>query len=491
MMSDLLAGLSISNATMRVDGGTLRIRFTPNRAEDLILDRLLVIEHFPTLAPTLRHLGEPHYNPMWDKSILERVEGGGPDQEVRVTTLALNPVEGTFLLESEDYKPSNGSSFYPLFTRSELGPAVWQTVSKEFFNHRSDARVHAIESHILLFRLLHDQEHTFRLEDTHYRPFTESREFSTLLEACAYAQYYGGLHAISSKAVKMMTDCKDFWELLSRNSLAMLRFSVILESKETGMIPRLAIELRNLTLVPLDVKTAGTSIPVRTSYSNVLDYPLLNRSSRELSPYTSRWLAGSIFSNWLIQHESGDLVYTSRSGNPLCRPAGSFASTISQIEHWAAKKFPADLFGQHTAEKILVSMGHNPSSPAIKQVSTELRHIVLAANSLVKKALSPCDVELSDGTAVTWRRARYSKPEAEYLTFLPHNETTFPWSSQDALEEFWEEAVDEVEGLREGEEERRIEWEEKKVKRERRQLRRALGHVFTDEDSSDGTEDEY
>lgn len=82
---------------LRIAGGTLRVRLSADHGEDIMLDRELVASQCPTLAPRLRHPGETRYVSAWDNS--KEIHKGGTNDTVRISTLALNPAERTFLLD--------------------------------------------------------------------------------------------------------------------------------------------------------------------------------------------------------------------------------------------------------------------------------------------------------------------------------------------------------------------------------------------------------
>lgn len=90
---------TIQPATMsklRILNGTLRVKLTDDASEDLLVDREAVMAQCPTLVPPLRHPGESRYQPSWDKSLMVEVDGA--EDQIRVSTLALNHVDGTYLL---------------------------------------------------------------------------------------------------------------------------------------------------------------------------------------------------------------------------------------------------------------------------------------------------------------------------------------------------------------------------------------------------------
>lgn len=95
--------MSPPHLALRVANATLRIKLTEDANADLLLDRELVMEHCPTLAPPLRQPGEARYNAAWDKSVLVKAEDSR--DEVRISTLALNQVDQTLLLSGSVRSP--------------------------------------------------------------------------------------------------------------------------------------------------------------------------------------------------------------------------------------------------------------------------------------------------------------------------------------------------------------------------------------------------
>lgn len=79
-----------------VPNATLRIKLTEDAAHDLLVDRELVMQACPTLTPSIRQPGDARHNAFWDKSTMVKI--AGIDEEVRVSTLALNYIDGTYLL---------------------------------------------------------------------------------------------------------------------------------------------------------------------------------------------------------------------------------------------------------------------------------------------------------------------------------------------------------------------------------------------------------
>lgn len=520
-----------SKSVLRIAGGTLRVRLSANHNQDLILDRELVATHCPTLAPRLRQPGESRYASAWDNSKLMNIDG--TKDAVRVTTLALNPADGTFLLDGhvncmpfpevfhltdllQDFVAPPENSFYTFFMESDLASPVWTTIIDSVYQDPSQANENSIHTHTVLFRLLHGYAEGLFLDASENYPFLRSREFARLLDVCALADFYGCLEVISDAVVDTLTKANMFWRLVNREPIAILRLAVKLEAKELyqdawrhlmgrlikdsapktwtqeicraehllatqkhfGLtrdellaqlqelkaeqdpkITDLSASLRTLQLNPSFARQDGRDYPVRTSFFNLLRLPFSSRKQRTLKGHTARFLAGSIYSQWLTQQELGDQI--SGSSQPRSSPAGPFDVAVSKLEHFATTRSPSDVFGHGAVQAILSTLG---LEHATKDVTTELNHMVVNAAELIKQAFMTREGVHADET-FTYRRAHWHGDHHGYFTYLPMNETAFPWGNADDLEQSWEDAMEKAEESRHDSERERQSWEEWEIAR--------------------------
>jgi hypothetical protein len=131
-------------------------------------------------------------------------------------------------------------------------------------------------------------------------------------------------------------------------------------------------------------------------------------------------------------------------------PHGPFNVAVSKLEHYAASRYPAGVFGHKAAQEILGMLGHNENSAESKEVIAELNYIVIAAAGIIKETFEPREELLQSGALVTYRRAHFHGAEQGYFTYLPCDENSFPWEDKATLAQFWKSAVEEAEESRKG-----------------------------------------
>lgn len=384
---------------------------------------------------------------------------------------------------------------------------------KSVYEDMSQANANSIHSHTILFRFLHGRSQRLRLDKKDAYPFSYGRgDFVWLVDVCALADFYGCLGAISDAIVDSLTKSNMFWQHVNREPLVILRLAVQLKSKDlyhdawrhvmgqalsyanpqdsfyplfqeeklrqvanhlcstsdelleklqkirseqNDTIASLKLRLRKLHLNPSYARRDGVDYKVDTSFLDIIRNSFLIRKQRDRKAHRARFLAGSIYAQWLTQQEMGHHIYGSHQ--PRSCSAGPFNVAVSKLEHFSTTRNPSDIFGRNAVEEILSELGLEYST--MKDVKAELKDIIIDAAAIIKETF--VTRKFMDGDEfLTYRRAHWHGEYNSYFTYLPMDEGVFPWDDADNLEQFWEDAIEEAEDSRHGSEDERLRWEE-------------------------------
>ncbi|KAF2167480.1 hypothetical protein M409DRAFT_22288 [Zasmidium cellare ATCC 36951] len=133
------------------------------------------------------------------------------------------------------------------------------------------------------------------------------------------------------------------------------------------------------------------------------------------------------WSQLLAQQEVGDRVYVEAWGTRRSQPAGPLSEALSQIQRFVAIGEPAMILGPDVAGEIVTQFGLPRCST--KAIHRHLCKIVEDAAEATKKAFVVKEEKDERGKTVTYRQARHDCC-AEYWTYLPWEESKFPWMDE-------------------------------------------------------------
>ncbi|CZT23056.1 uncharacterized protein RCC_08766 [Ramularia collo-cygni] len=213
-----------SHSKLQNTRGGLRIKLTEDATQDLLVDRETIMKHCPTLAPTLRHSGEDRYCAIWDKSELVTTDNG---EEIRVSTLALNPVEETYLLEAKALSKATQIPCSIPFSCSDLAAPEWRVLTMQECQ-LEPARISSAEQHMILIKLLLGEPleplrgfcgyaPTSYLGRSHY--VTKRFDFVKLCDLCSLADYYGCLSLVAQEVIRSLGDIGVFYSYVQLRPL--------------------------------------------------------------------------------------------------------------------------------------------------------------------------------------------------------------------------------------------------------------------------------
>lgn len=381
------------------------------------------------------------------------------------------------------------ASFYAHFGVSDLAAPEWRIVQNDWLECDA-AFATSGEQHLMLFQIiLGEPLGIIGIPHHHRESMSGYPQFGKVLGVCALAEYYGCLTTVAAAIIEMMEKHGGLWEDVARDPLLHVRLSVKLEWKDlfldatrhilaapvatygsqeedlqnladhletsvedlqrhvseirdtqAGTLKNLNVSLRRLSLVPSYGEYGGQRHPVRITFANQLQNEWEGRPDRVRSLQTSRFLACSIFGQWFTEQEVGEHVVL--EGRRKSKPSGPFTYAVARLEQAAASRNPSGLFGPKALEQVLGMLGLGDDGQIVNEVRSQLKEIVLSAAEYIKEAFAVRDESLHDGTSVTFRRARYEDTNRGYFTFLPVDETKFPWEDVDDLDAFWQIAIE-------------------------------------------------
>jgi hypothetical protein len=95
---------------LRLAHGNLHIRIDTDPAHDMLLDREVIAANCTTLEPILREPEHPSFRACWDRSKMIKVSG--EDEPMRIWYLALNLIDGAYLLEGSVSGDAGGGDHF-------------------------------------------------------------------------------------------------------------------------------------------------------------------------------------------------------------------------------------------------------------------------------------------------------------------------------------------------------------------------------------------
>lgn len=312
--------------------------------------------------------------------------------------------------------------------------------------------------------------------------------FHVMPNICALAEYYGCLSFVTSPIIQLLKAHPDLWRSVSRRPLFWLRFAVKLEWKELyldatrhilaasgghrdmeefpGLADHLGMSvkdlkahvdylrigqsetindldksLRRLQLVESHVRHYGVRRPAYLSFVNQLDHEPANRPVHVRSRQTSRFLAGVMFGQWLAAIQVGERIIEGTKRAPL--GPQDLNIIVSRLERAAAFHNPAGLSGAQAPKQVLDMFGYGDDAKLVNEVRQCLCDVVREANICIKEAFEAKEDDMND-TMVTYGRANFDVGEGGYFTYLPLDESTFPWEDAEEAEAFWQPAIEKI-----------------------------------------------
>ena len=155
-------------------------------------------------------------------------------QEVSMRCRALRVVDGTYLLEGQDFTPDS-PELATLFSESSLALPGWPKR-----HHSDDNKDWTKRALRVFFALLYGAKldcQQVRGHPIHRWTGINTNAinyevFYTLVATCAYAEYWGCLRLVGNAALAVLQSAPSYWEVVSTNPLGHLAFAVKMENAE-------------------------------------------------------------------------------------------------------------------------------------------------------------------------------------------------------------------------------------------------------------------
>ncbi|KJX94301.1 hypothetical protein TI39_contig4202g00061 [Zymoseptoria brevis] len=466
---------------LRIAGGTLRVRLSPQHEDDLILERKLIMAHCAAFAPLLRTPDEPGYCASWDKSELVKL----PDNDglIRGFTLALNIVDETAVLEGSRCDLGRPGYRYKNFQDSMYATLDWPCAND--YSNNSIGIVEAATQHAVMFELLHGVKIDpgrlhIPIGNETYDVASWRSALGRISEMCARSEFYGCLPFVAVAVKELIEQASSFWEAVAfsprewhqmaiklrwgevyfdslRHIIAHTKFFVLtldddpsedpfyldlsapdfqdfatdLQAKQAVIVLELKRSLHHLQLCESYSEYNNEKSPAWTTFLNLVKNAWPGRSAHANTMEKSEFLACAIWGQWLAEQESGDHVWVSTRRK--AERSGPFQNGLMMLEKAAVSGNPPALFGSEVPRTIASIFGlHRRFKPA-KKVDVVLTEIVHEAHDIVKSWFETCE-EVQDRKTLTWRRSRFDvmargdyNAKVEAFTFFPLDEEKVPW----------------------------------------------------------------
>ncbi|KAM0721386.1 hypothetical protein Q7P37_002310 [Cladosporium fusiforme] len=368
------------------------------------IDWLLV--HSAVVAAICPVLGVGSSLPWSESSKLEIITHPSTGKSVNVRTLALNIVEGTFLLEGKtfDITPASATDAIP-FQSSSLSEGSWPDYCGVY---PSDALHWTVRALRVFFALIYGA----KLEPDALCGYREEKYFGTTQmnggvvavvgTVCSYAQYYQCFDYVKPLIVEAMQSGPGYWgavayapwmhlKLARRLQLADVYHDCLRHiiakahhdgeaedaevwndlSAEMGVAPdqirsfflpqldgvygridQLELDLMKVQLSPVEA-FYNNSYMTKTTFANVLQFLKPRRPATTKASEGAEFLARAMFGQCFVQQLHGDEVARAEKGRLRTKPKSRLNLAVQKITSAAKTRSPAPVFGGPTPGRII------------------------------------------------------------------------------------------------------------------------------------------
>lgn len=112
-------------SSMRLAHGNLHINLSADTRYDIFVDKDVMKDACPALAPMLRSQEDSKHSSLWDKSTEIFIPGKATQKPTQVFTLGLKYVDETLVLGDNEYSGVPWGQNYRLFCQSTLSETDW------------------------------------------------------------------------------------------------------------------------------------------------------------------------------------------------------------------------------------------------------------------------------------------------------------------------------------------------------------------------------